>query len=256
MKRAFSGIQAAALLFLGAMICNPSLKAQVVYNDFGSTYFQNFNSLANTEDSLNSFVNNSTLAGWYLEGTTPDYLADQGDDASNGFRSFGSSGSGDRALGAAGSSSSLNQWGVRIQNATAFTLTDFTLTYTGEQWMQQAFAKTYTLGYSIQDSGMESITTGSYTTILSLSFTTRHNGSDTAVDGNHPDNQVLVSGTLNGLNWAPNQDLWLRWTMSTTSDADAAGIDDLSFSAIPEPSTAGLLLAGLGTLGMLRRFRF
>jgi hypothetical protein len=61
------------------------------------------------------------------------------------------------------------------------------------------------------------------------------------------------------VNWAPNQVLVLQWVGQDLSGQDhGLGIDNLNFSAIPEPSTYALLaaLATMGAVSLRRRFAF
>jgi hypothetical protein len=71
------------------------------------------------------------------------------------------------------------------------------------------------------------------------------------VDGTAAINQTNIN--LNAVaisNWGPDQALWLTWQIaSSTGGGQGLAIDNLSFSAVPEPSTVALV--GLGVLGML-----
>jgi hypothetical protein len=58
-----------------------------------------------------------------------------------------------------------------------------------------------------------------------------------------------VSSTVSGITWASGTDIWLRWTVPSVTNAPNVGLDDVTFSAIPEPS-AFAALAGLGALGL------
>ena len=50
--------------------------------------------------------------------------------------------------------------------------------------------------------------------------------------------------------WGNNQALWLTWQTATAAgSSQGIAIDNLSFSAVPEPST--VTMVGLGLLGML-----
>jgi hypothetical protein len=69
-----------------------------------------------------------------------------------------------------------------------------------------------------------------------------------AVDGNNAGKVAGITATVTGINWQPGTDLWLRWDdVNNTGNDHGLAIDNLSFSAIPEPSS--LALAGLGLLG-------
>ena len=93
--------------------------------------------------------------------------------------------------------------------------------------------------------------TAALTAYSPLSFTEPKLGLNTALNGNDPANQQAVSGTVTGLSWAPGQDLVLRWNSNELSGSDnGLAIDNLSFSAVPEPSSVALAAIGLGGLSL------
>jgi hypothetical protein len=53
---------------------------------------------------------------------------------------------------------------------------------------------------------------------------------------------------VTGLNWLQDEVLWVRWRQQNLSGTDAQmALDDVAFSAVPEPSTYALIaLAGAG----------
>jgi hypothetical protein len=58
--------------------------------------------------------------------------------------------------------------------------------------------------------------------------------------------------------WLPGETLWLRWVdLNNTGNDHGLAIDDfrLSVTAIPEPGTTALLLAGLAAVGLVARRR-
>ena len=157
----------AAIIATLALVALPEARGSVSYSTSGSTYSQNFDSLPNTPENVS--LGNSPI-GWIDDTTTPGasqfsilgwYLYHptlQAEGGANGhqrmrigagtastgaFMSFGASGSTERALGDIGSNTltpspptpPLDIYiGLRLRNDTAQTLTDFTLTYDGEQW--------------------------------------------------------------------------------------------------------------------------
>ena len=76
--------------------------------------------------------------------------------------------------------------------------------------------------------------------------------SGTAVDGHTAGAVNDITFTVTGIEWLPGTDLWLRWSdaqLASNAD-DGLGIDNVEFSAVPEP--AGLAAAGAGR-GFYRR---
>ena len=189
----------------------------------------------------------------------------------------------DRALGSLAGSVGTSDpgdffYGLVLRNTTGETLTSFTLTYTGEQWFDQLASSTtgpvgpHTLvfSYLVKD-GFDAnadIPTqnnfGSYTLEPSLNFVspTTGNTSTTSVqslNGNLDENRGTISATI-AVDWAPDQYLILRfWDDDDSGNDQPHGIDDLSFSAtsdvIPEPGTAGVLVAATASMLISRRRR-
>jgi hypothetical protein len=76
-----------------------------------------------------------------------------------------------------------------------------------------------------------------------------------AVDGNLAENQGLLSGMIEGVQWADQGLLTLRWTDVNDVGSDGLyALDNFSLAgitAVPEPSIYALV--GLGLLGLLSR---
>ena len=131
------------------------------------SYVQNFDSLA-TSGTTVAWANDSTLAGWSLFNSTAaavtTYGADNGSSNAGAFKSYGASGSSERAFGGLGSggtyfgspaSGNVAGWmAVAFSNDSGSTLAGITLAYVGEQWRNggntsaQAMALEYGLGSS------------------------------------------------------------------------------------------------------------
>jgi hypothetical protein len=270
-----------------------TLFAAIDYSAIGSTYSQNFNSLAATGTD-HDWANDSTLPGWYLfrvtSGTnsTPVpmafYDASDGSATNGRFYSFGANS--DRALGGIGSGAfgypgdrattlAANQsagWiAASITNSTGTPLTKFTLAYDGEQWSdagdnEPPYAQTMQFEYGV---GTNFSTVSSWTAPGGIFNFTSPVFTTTAgpVDGNAAGRVAGLGGTITDLSWLPGTTLWLRWVERNDSGLDhALAIDNLSFSAglsaVPEASALafGSLLCGLMTLAVgvralaLRRF--
>jgi hypothetical protein len=266
-------------------------RAAIIYSTSGSTYSQNFDSLPNTPEnsSLGTTANGIgwtddnasppsgqfSIVGWYLF-----HPISQAEGGANGnqrmrigagtvntgaFMSFGASGSTERALGAVNSNTlaaagtGSAYYGARLTNNTGQTLTEFTLSYNGEQWRDggnsPAVAQSLTFGYmvgaaNIQDPGF--ITGETALNFNSPVFT--NTGSGAAVNGNVA-GRVAIGPKAVGVNWAPGTDLWIRWAdLNDTGNDHGLGIDDLNFSAdVPEPSSLMLLAAAVVGLALAKR---
>jgi len=271
----FVRITAGVGLFLaGAM----SAQAVVSYSTTGSIHAENFDSLAASGTNL-TWTNDATLPGWFayrsgVGGTAgardaatwlamTQYSADDGAGGS-GFWSYGGSDArpsvnpnSDRALGSVPAGS---PWGDFVQalvlrNDTGETLTRFTLSYAGEQWRGGAGGGTRWQDFDFRVSstfdadadlpgnviaGYE--LTGVDTANPFLDFS---GGGGSAVhDGNTAARRQLKTGTVYNLGWGPGDYLVLRWWHDNASGSDhGLAVDDLTFSAVPEPASLALLSA-------------
>jgi len=93
---------------------------------------------------------------------------------------------------------------------------------------------------------------GGWTGFSALDFTSPNVTSTTgvALDGNLAGNRTVFTGVvLTGVTVNPGEEIFLRWLdIDDTGNDHGLAVDDfsVSFSAVPEPSTA--LLGGLGLL--------
>lgn len=233
------------------------------------TYSQTFDSLASS-GTANVWLNNSTLPGWSLFNAAGAALTTYRADNTNtgSFYSFGLDS--DRALGGVGSGNAYfaaaPSGAVAGYIAAAFTntgatmLSSFSLSYSGEQWRNggNTGAQTMTVQYGFGDSfaAVSAWTNAS----SSFAWSSPITGATAAVvDGNNAGLVSNVGGTVSDLTWEPGQTLWLRWVETNDVGNDhSMAIDNVSLSftsAVPEPSSYALLLAGLGVVGMLARRR-
>lgn len=232
-------------------------------------YTQTFDSLA-TAGTANAWVNDSTLPGWSLFNVAGTALTTYRADNTNtgSFYSFGTDS--DRALGGVGSGNAYfaaapsgavaGYIAAAFTNTGATALDSFTLSYSGEQWRNggNTNAQTMTVQYGFGDS----FATVSAWTSASSSFGWSSpvvGASAATVNGNVAGLVSNVGGTVSDLNWAPGQTLWVRWVETNDVGNDhSLAIDNVALSvtsAVPEPSSYALLLAGLGVVGMLARRR-
>lgn len=235
-----------ALVVVGLMTVTAS--AVVLFT--GAPYTQNFNTLGSVQGPTYTWTDDVTLNGWYAThgggaSYTPftTYKASFGNDVTHTIHSFGVDGNTDRAFGCL-SYNDNTLWGVRLTNNAGAAATEFTLTYTGEQWRNQSTTNV-DFAYSTTAASLDG---AGFINADSLDFIPPQKGVPPPyeLDGNAAANRVTYSQTivLGGGGWAPGTDLWLRWSTGP-GQGGAVGIDDLTFTAvIPEP--AGLLMLALG----------
>ena len=140
--------------------------------------------------------------------------------------------------------------GFRVTNATTDVITEFTITYTGEQWRKDnTVAQSLALEYKANATGL---TDTGFTAVNS--FVTLQNSTGGAIDGNDPLNRNTLTATIVlGTPLAAGDSLFFRWNdLNDTGNDHFIGLDDVSFSAVPEPTTMFALAAG-GLLALRRR---
>lgn len=263
-----------AAISLVATFCliGDTLLGQVTYDSAGSTYAQNFDSLASSGSGI-TWDNNTTLPGWFLfrqpaPGTTiTTYNAGTGSSTSGSFYSFGLSGNTERALGAVGSGGSY--WGspgsgavagwmaVGFQNNTGATLTSFSVSYDGEQWRYSGITSAQTMrfeyGFGIAFTSVPSWLAPGGNFDWDSPVTS---GSAGAIDGNILGLVTGRGGTISNLSWSPGDTLWLRWVeVNDAGDDHGLAIDNFTFTAlVPEPRLTSLAFGvGLLVLAAWRR---
>ncbi len=238
--------------------------AQVAYT--GGTYTQNFDGLPSTGtvtltgtapfDLAITPAAVSSLVGWRIGASagTPGLLIGTGSATNGATYSFGSTSASDRALGTIASGSVIPRLGVMIVNNTPTTITQFTVTYTGEQWRNGGNAslatQTLPFGYSLNATDLN---TGTFTDVPALGFTSPITTATAgALDGNATANRVAnLSSTITGISWAPGQTLILRWNdTNDTGNDHGLAIDDFSFNTpVAAPAVTPAIVSTTPTTG-------
>jgi hypothetical protein len=251
-----------------ALLTTP-LQAAISYSTYGSTLTENFNTLS-FGSGTHPWTDNVTIPGWYAVTRVPALSPFTSYTVSNGglaavstLQSLGPTGSSDRALGSQShnSGASAISYGVSISNDTTGIISGFSLQYAGEQWraIVGEGRDTITFDYQIFAAGSGSLDAASgWSSVSSLTFTAPvtepSGGTSQAVAGNTA-GRVSLSSDVTGISWGQGQELWLRWTDNSSSSTRRASmaIDDVAFTAIPEPAAAAL--GALGALLLLGRRR-
>lgn len=246
-----------------------ALTAQVSYD--GTVYSQNFDSLISDDNTSATYVDNTTISGWYvnseeMDSNSDEYFAENGSSSSGEVFSFGLDGASDRALGYTGSGG--NDYfnvAVRLVNDSGATITSLDVAYVGEQWRSGGNTNdnlnSLAFSYQVFASGAGSIPTSTnltgWTSVGALEFSPpQPEALSGLLDGNLPLNSTDLTSNVSGFIWAPGEELWLRWTGGNAAGTDAGiGIDDFSVSPVPEPSVYSLLAGCFALASVMMRRR-
>jgi len=242
--------------------------AAISYDTAGSLYSQDFNHTTSDADGIGAaaWTNGETLTGWHgsqaadrltvVSVTTGGSSTIAGNVGS--LTSMGPAESNDRALGMQPGPNLTQYMAAQFANATGGTLTQFTLGYTGEQWRRINEATlTLVFEYQVFDSGAGSFTaSGGWTAVSALNFTGPSTGNSGSRVGNDAANRTVISPVDVPVTWNAGQEMWIRWTATSTGDTanrQMLGVDDLTFTAVPEPSALLLGMAIVPMLSLRRR---
>lgn len=237
-----------------AMIAMPAA-AQVAMSS--GAYSQNFDTLPATTGN-NPWVNGTTLPNWYCNavlspaifgenGAATNIIAAQVATSSSGaFYSYASNGVStlsDRSMGSIGanglaaSGQPMMAYGVRFVNDTGEALTNFTVSYTGEQWRAnnatdpQGLAFSYRIDSSPITYADPTSTSNAWVSVSALNFTSPIISTAGALDGNASANRTLLSYQIQGFALFPGQEIFFRWVDRNDAGNDhALAIDDLTIS--------------------------
>lgn len=251
------------LLLTIAGVCAMAVGAKAQVSFTGTTYTQDFDSLANTGADV-TFTDNSTITGWHAysgdtaysgsgaftftlgtANTAADaYDASDGSSGTGELYSFGTGTSTDRAFGAVGSGTPDDFFiGVEVQNNTGSSLSSYTVSYTGEQWRLGIAGQADQLLVFYRIGGTSFDATGTWTQVSALTFSSPiTSGTVGALNGNT--NSVNLSTTINDT-VANGQSVWFAFVDPDNTGTDnGMALDNFSFATVPEPSTYMMLLGG------------
>lgn len=239
-------------IVLFAVAAAVSASAQVVLTGPGP-YTQNFDSLAQTGTGITWTDNLPTplMAGWYSTATT--YDTDDGNIPVSGLYSYGTVGSGERALGSVALNGALLRYGIRVNNGSGGMFSALSVSYTGEQWRSGGASLTDQLVFEYSTNAT-SLSTGNWTALPSLDFNAPITTGVGPLNGNLAANEAFMSSSI-GMSWANGTDVWVRWTHIGNSSRDSLALDNVELKATPVPEPASLAVVGIGALALLRRRR-
>jgi len=229
----------------------------------GGSYTENFDSMGTGDHAPPFGWNAGTLSGASTTNGTIGIVAvlgaNTGGSTTSGNFNYGSSGASDRAIGSLAANSITRATEVLFVNSTGFSITNLTISYTGEQWRDGGNTT------SINSLGMtfSQATVGGLATFTpmgaSFNFVAPQNGaSGTALNGNLGANRVTGRGGDYPVNIAAGEVFAFRWIDSDDPGSDdGLAIDDfsLNYSPIPEPSSMMLVGMGLISVFIIRRRR-
>lgn len=207
----------------------------VSISSFGTAVTQNFDTLVST--GTGTLVAN-TPAGWgFVEtaaGANTAYTVGTGSSTTGDTYSFGVAGTNpvtDRAFGQLRSSNVVTILGAKFANNTGGTITSLDVAYTGEEWRLGTGGRTDRMDFQLSTNATD-LSTGTYTDVDALDFTTPSTATTGAKDGNVAPNRTALSSTISGLSIPAGASFWIRWTdVDATGSDDGLAIDDFSITA-------------------------
>jgi len=215
------------------------LSGQIDLGALGATYTQDFDGIAR-EGTTGDLL----PLGWSSAetGTNADalYSIGNGSATAGDTRSYGTTGSGERALGGLASGSLRARFGAVFANTSGHTLSSAVIGYTAEWWRSGtangSASRTDPLTFEYSRDAT-SLATGTWTHVAALDadnlqmpcHTTTTCGGVGAKNGNDPAFRHALSATVGGLAVPAGGTFWIRWSdIDSAGNDDGLGVDDLS----------------------------
>ena len=227
------------------IVCFLVLEKAIVHAQYSLTltsYSQNFDGLGTGNATVaggNLNLVNASLNGWFFaeagSSSNTEIIAGTGSASAGDTYNFGLAANANRKLGGLQSGSLEPTIGFYFTNNTAITITDLTITYTGETWRVGAANRTDRLDFQYSTDAT-SLTTGSWTDFDLLDYA----NPGQATGNGSIQHSSSITNTITGLNIAIGATFFIRWTdFNATGSDDGMSIEDFSFTAsyVP-PSTA------------------
>ncbi|HEX2834333.1 MAG TPA: IPTL-CTERM sorting domain-containing protein [Thermoanaerobaculia bacterium] len=177
----------------------------------------------------------TTPAAWTMsESSTASnatYSINDGASNTGNTYSYGTTATTDRAFGGLQSGSLIPTIGAFFRNDTGVTITTLSIQYKGEEWRLGTAGRADRLDFQYSTDAT-SLTTGTWTDVDNLDFSTPNTVGAGAKVGNNAGNFTNVNYTMSGLAIAPGAAFWIRYNDVNASGADdGLAVDDFSIIA-------------------------
>lgn len=205
----------------------------------GVAVTERFDTLSQAVGTTNNVL---LLPGWTLNETggggrdNEQYAVDAGSSNTGDVYSYGSAGSGDRALGSLQSGTLIPAFGACFSNQTGAAITALDIAFTGEQWRVGAAGREDRLNFEISTDAT-SLTTGTWAAVAALDFLGPDTTAIGARDGNATAYRTSLAASVTPPTIAAGATFWIRWVDGNASGADdGLAVDDFSLTphGVPE----------------------
>ena len=234
-----------------SMALAASVSAQVSVTGAGQTFTEGFNSFVGTQASVPTNFTFSdtdyTPGGFYT-------FSDAYTSANSNYAFRASALSTDIAFGQKGPTSGTDFLNWSFVNNSGQDINSVTISWTALQYSAGGRAPTITQNYNLNNTGF--VTTGLTGNVFTASTGATVSGAQLASIVSTSFSSTLTFSTA----WANGQSLVLGWGFATgsgTSSNAHIAVDNLSLSiaAVPEPSSAALLVGGVILVGAVMQRR-